>query len=72
MTTKLKVRDMDAALVFRHDGLVEVLIPRDGGAEPAPNVFITHALLWASQDPVMMKTIADAFVAAMPGEPRMH
>ena len=73
MTTKLKFRDTDAALIFRRDGFVEVLIPHDGNGPPsASNVFITQALLWASQDARMMKTIADAFTAAFESEPPMH
>jgi len=70
MTTKLKVRDTDAALIFRRDGLVEVLVPRDG--QSAPNVFITEALFWASNDPAMMKTITGAFVDALAAERRAH
>ncbi len=67
MTTKLKVRDTDAALVFRRDGLVEKLTPLDG--EKAQNTFMTEALFWASMNPAMMKTIAAAFVDSLARTP---
>ena len=63
MTTKLNVRNTDAALVFRRDGLIEKLIPRE--AVPSENTFITEALFWASMDPAMMKTITRAFVDSL-------
>jgi hypothetical protein len=70
MTTKLKVRDTDAALIFRRDGVVEKLTPLDG--ENAPNEFITEALFWASMSPAMMKTITSAFVDSLEREPLRH
>ena len=69
MTTKLKVRNSDAALVFRRDGVVEKLIPLDG--KNALNEFITEALFWASMNPKMMKTITTAFVDALEREPHL-
>jgi hypothetical protein len=72
MTTKLKIRDTDAVLIFRKDGIVEKLIPLDGPDEH--NVFITEALCWASKDVRMMKLIAEAFVDATvrTSEPLRH
>lgn len=70
MTTRLKFRDTDAALIFRRDGIVERLVPLDD--EKAQNTFITEALFWASMNPAMMKTITAAFVDSLEGEPRLH
>jgi hypothetical protein len=70
MTTKLKFRSTDAALIFRRNGIVEVLVPRDD--ETATNVFISRALFWASNDPTMMKTITGAFVHAVEADRPVH
>ena len=72
MTTKLKVGNSDAALVFRRDGLIEKLIPRE--PVPGENTFITEALFWASMDTAMMKTITRAFLDSLERAPKppMH
>ena len=68
MMTKLKLKNSEAALVFRDDGALEAVIPTVAtDAKVMDRVMCTQALFWAYEDEKMMTQIADAFRAHLDG-----
>ena len=67
--TKLKFGALDAGMVFRSDGTVEVLIPRVPEGKKLPeNAFVAQTLFRACLDERMFEVI----VRALDGEEVRH
>jgi hypothetical protein len=65
--TKLRVGAMDAGMVFRADGRIDVLMPRiPQGRDIPDNVFAAETLLWAIFDEKMFEEIVQAMEAVRP------
>ena len=61
MHTKVKLGSMDAAMVFRRDGEIEVILPNLADEVEVPdNVAVAHALFQAWSDKQMRESIIEA------------
>ncbi|HYR50291.1 MAG TPA: hypothetical protein VES90_08915 [Candidatus Eisenbacteria bacterium] len=71
MKTTIRIAPLDAALVLRRDGTMEVWLPHVH-ENPPDNAVAMSALMCAYQDDRMMRTILDAMKSAgyeFPGPP---